>query len=216
MRFLLPLVWFALAAWFIFGAPGDRAEVLGALPRAPRIDPVAIDGAPRRTPLGEPPAVRIGGVEQRCSDCHALFASLDVTPSGIRQHGNIVFDHGENDRCYNCHSQANQNRLILRDGRELPFPSAAELCAECHGTLYRDWQRGMHGKTSGSWDALAAEHRRFTCCECHDPHTPAFPPLQALPGPNTWRFGKHTRDAADGAEQVRNPLERWKVQGRAR
>ena len=209
MRTLLAIVWFGLAVWFLFGSRTGQAEVLGPIPRTPEFDTAQLTRGGMRVPLGDPPRVVIGGVKQKCSDCHALFASLDVTPSQIRQHTHIALSHGRNDRCYNCHSQGDRNKLILRDGAEVGFDRAPELCAQCHGTVHRDWERGMHGKTLGSWDARSGEQRRLLCIECHDPHAPAFGDFTTLPGPNTWRMG-HPSTERDDAQQQRNPLERWK------
>jgi len=209
MRTLLTLLWFSLGAWFAFGSSASRDDVLGEIPASPAVDAEDIDPAPLRTPVIVPPRVRIGGVDQKCSDCHALFASLDVTPGDIRQHPHIALNHGRNDRCYNCHAQGDRNRLVLHDGETVDFDHAAELCAQCHGTVFRDWERGMHGKTLGSWVRGSDEQRRLACPECHDPHAPAFGAFVPLPGPHTWRMGHPGEPGHEASE--RNPLERWKA-----
>ncbi len=210
MRTILALVWFALAAWFVWGTDSSRSGVLGEIPRSPQIDAEDIDRDASRSMLPVPPRVELGGVMQKCSDCHALFASLDKTPSQVQQHKHLVHDHGMNDACFNCHSKADRNRLVLRNGSEVDFADSAQLCAQCHGTLYRDWQVGGHGKTRGSWDAKSGEQWRMTCIQCHDPHAPAFGPLKLLPGPNTWRMGEPDK-AHEHEAMRRNPLERWKL-----
>jgi len=60
------------------------------------------------------------------------------------------------------------------------------LCGECHGPKLRDWDRGIHGKTTGFWDQNQDEDElsvRKLCVECHAPHSPAFPSMQPLAGP---------------------------------
>jgi hypothetical protein len=81
------------------------------------------------------------------------------------------------------------------------------LCAQCHGTTYRDWQRGMHGKTMGSWDKSSGKQRRLLCTECHNPHAPAYGRLAPLPGPRTLRMNAgDEKDHQEGADP--SPLHR--------
>jgi hypothetical protein len=183
MRIALAGLWFLLAGWFLLGSSTGRDAVLGELQRAARVDPEAISSEPSRTPLTDPPRILLGGVEQRCSDCHDLFSSREPTPATLRQHREVVLDHGLNDRCYNCHSNPERTTLVLRDGTEVPFGESTSLCAQCHGTVFRDWERGMHGKTLGSWDPASPEFVRLECVSCHDPHAPAFEAIVPLPGP---------------------------------
>ena len=61
---------------------------------------------------------------QKCSDCHALFDSVVKAPGDILQHGDLVHDHGMNDACFNCHSQQDRNKLVLRNGAEIEFGKA--------------------------------------------------------------------------------------------
>ncbi|MDP6408758.1 MAG: hypothetical protein QGI46_05230, partial [Planctomycetota bacterium] len=121
MRLLLAGLWFALAAWFLLGSSAGREDVLGELARAPKINPLELSTEPLRFPLTDPPHLTLGGVEQRCSDCHDLFSSREPTPTTLLQHRGIVLDHGLNDRCYNCHSNPERTSLVLRDGSEVPF-----------------------------------------------------------------------------------------------
>ena len=168
-----------------------------------------ISTAPRRVPLTDPPRVSIGGVDQKCSDCHALFNSLDVTPSDVKQHLNVEMRHGLNGRCFNCHVKDERNVLLLNDGTHVGFSDSTALCANCHGTTFRDWERGMHGRTMGSWDASSGEQWRLRCVDCHNPHSPAFGQIEPLPAPNTLRMVEPRKH--DGEAQARNPLERWKA-----
>lgn len=206
MRHLLALTWFLLAAGFFVASNKDGAD---PSPVGPRPDPRELVRGPAREGMTEP-LVRIGGVTQKCSDCHALFASLEVTPSNIRQHEHIALDHGLNDRCYNCHSREDRNSLVLHDGELVSFRDSSRLCSNCHGTVYRDWERGTHGKTMGSWVVGSPEQVRLRCADCHDPHAPAFDDFAPLPGP----AHPHGEDAIVAPHvtpaQLRNPLERWK------
>ncbi|MCP3915772.1 MAG: hypothetical protein GY711_09470 [bacterium] len=208
---MLPVAWFTIAGWFVWGSGNTSEEVLGPIPSTPEVAASQIDPSPLRTPLTDPPMVEIGGVQQRCSDCHAIFASLEVTPSQILQHSHIQLDHGLNNRCYNCHSRTDRDKLILHDETLIGFADTPQLCAQCHGTVYRDWERGTHGRTTGSWDRASGKQERLLCISCHDPHRPRFDAIEPLPGPNTWRMGEQ-----DGAEDTHasegNPLERWKTQ----
>lgn len=211
MKVALTVLWIGLTALFVIDAIAG-SHALGELPRTPYVDSADIDPLALRATLSDPPRVEIGGYQQKCSDCHALFASLDVTPGDLRQHGHIALNHGINDRCYNCHAQEDRNLLVLRDGGRVGFSESQALCAQCHGTLYRDWERGMHGRTTGSWDPESSEHGRLRCVDCHDPHAPAFGPITLLPGPRPrgWRPPTTTHNEHALTPSERNPLERWK------
>ena len=55
----------------------------------------------------------------------------------------------------------------------------------------------------------APEQRRLKCTECHDPHSPAYPRMQPLPGPNTLRMGPQDSVQHHGVPE--NTLEKWKA-----
>jgi len=112
-----------------------------------------------------------------------------------------------NTRCVNCHDVTNRELLTLRDGSTVAYAQTPLLCAQCHGTTYRDWQKGTHGKTLGSWKTDSASQRRLSCNECHDPHSPRYAPYEPLPGPNTLRMGMQAHEGGHGPE--RSPLRRW-------
>lgn len=156
-----------------------------------------------------PPSAVVNGFARDCQDCHRVFASREVTPRPLRQHQEIRMDHGLNDRCLNCHHPTNRNLLVLRDGSGLAFDHEEELCAQCHGTTYRDWQQGMHGKTLGFWSTALGTQRRLVCTECHDPHRPAFDSYAPLPGPQTFRMGEQHALARESSTVTRNPLRTW-------
>jgi len=175
--------------------------------------PSQIDPAPLRKPLSRPPTIRVAGYQKNCMDCHALFQSRTKTPFAMFQHREIqrAMDHGTNRRCYNCHDLKSRDKLVLDDGTLVGFDHAELVCAKCHGTTYRDWQRGAHGKTEGYWDASLGKPNRFICTQCHDPHAPAFGKFKPLPGPHTLRMEAIPRTPGHvgrGREKV-NPLRTW-------
>lgn len=53
---------------------------------------------------------------------------------------------------------------------------AMQLCAQCHGPQFRDYQRRSHGGTNGHWDSRRGGSVRNHCLDCHDAHTPRFLP----------------------------------------
>lgn len=183
---VIPVVFFGLAAWFFFG-PGPSLPDVAERAAVAAAD---IESAPRRTIVADPPTLHIGGHDQRCSDCHSLFDSPLIADPDRLQHGHISLNHGVNDQCSNCHSVEDKDKLVLYVGEEVGYDQVEALCQKCHGPTFRDWERGMHGRSTGSWDPQHPERGRLTCTQCHDPHAPAFPTLRPLPGPNTLRMGE--------------------------
>lgn len=175
----------ALAVWFLWIAPGTEIPVGGT----PAFDPQGLAPTIRATVNTDPPTTRVGSYEYRCTDCHNLFKNDTEKSVGLVQHTNIVFNHGMNNRCFNCHDRLDRNKLVGRDGAYISYTDIPLLCSQCHGTTYRDWQKGMHGKTLGSWETGSPDQHRLACDQCHDPHAPAFPAYVPLPAPNTLRMG---------------------------
>jgi predicted CXXCH cytochrome family protein len=104
-----------------------------------------------------------------------------------KEHEDLVMLHGRNNRnesCYNCHDPENLDRLKARDGKQYKWEESSRLCASCHGTTYRDWEAGIHGRTSGYWDRSLGPVTRQECASCHHPHAPQFPTLTPAPGPH--------------------------------
>jgi Cytochrome c554 and c-prime len=195
---------FCLAAWLWFWSPpADVPRAQAVVVAADLIAPGA-----RRRPTGDPPLITVGGYTHGCRECHQFFVSPVVQNRRMVQHTHIVLNHGLNSRCFNCHSRANRERLVLYDGTTLSFGQVPRLCAQCHGTVYRDWQRGMHGKTLGSWDAASGEQVRLNCNDCHDPHAPAYKPIAPLPAPNTLRMGAQPSELDEPLTR-HTPLRRW-------
>ena len=106
------------------------------------------------------------------------------------EHKDIVMghgSHGRNNNCFNCHNENNLELLQARDGREIKFADSPQLCGSCHGPTYRDWEAGVHGRTSGYWDRSMGPIDRKQCVNCHNPHSPHFPGRQPAPGPHPLR-----------------------------
>lgn len=204
MRFLITVTFLALAAWFALGSGSGQVP---AGERA-RIDPADIDRSLARAVLGDPPLIEVAGFEMSCQDCHGIFDSKLEIDAEVRQHGHIQLEHGLNARCYNCHSREDRNYLVLAGDVQVPFADVQEVCAGCHGTTYRDWERGMHGKATGSWEIGSAERSLRGCTECHDPHHPAYQPMEPLPAPRTLRMRATQRDPLHQVHDERNPLRR--------
>lgn len=116
-----------------------------------------------------------------CTTCHE-----GIPPNPERRplegmHSDIVLHHDEEHRwCLDCHDMNNRDQLHLASGALVPFTESYRLCGQCHGTQYRDWRSGIHGKRTGYWNAAK---RYFLCVHCHNPHNPRFAALQPLPPP---------------------------------
>ncbi len=178
-------------------------------PPAALIDPASLAVGPVRTAMADPPHIEVDGLAQNCNGCHQIFRSESAAGATLHYHREIRLSHGLNNRCVNCHDSNDRERLTLRDGATVPFAETPQLCAQCHGTVYRDWQRGTHGKTLGSWITDSDAQRRFGCNECHDPHSPKYEPYAPLPGPNTLRMGEQHASPSDDHGGKESPLQRW-------
>ncbi len=209
-----------LVAWSV----GPVLLLLGlAIYLSPRLESISFSKAavveagqiapvPLRKPLREPLTTQVAGYKKDCMDCHSLFKSRAKTPFAMFQHKEIqqAMDHGINTRCYNCHDLERRDRLVLDDGALVSFDEVERVCAKCHGTTYRDWQRGSHGKTMGYWNKSLGKPDRLTCTQCHDPHAPAFDKFRPLPGPHTLRMNSIPRPHGDEhAPNKENPLRIW-------
>ena len=99
----------------------------------------------------------------------------------LNEHKDIHLDHGNNRFCLNCHHPTNRNAFVDYDGSEIPQADVVQLCAKCHGTIYRDWKAGVHGRQNGFWKVSLGERRKLRCIQCHDPHSPKFKAMPPLP-----------------------------------
>jgi hypothetical protein len=170
------------------------------------VAPKDIDPSPRFKPMGDDAVKVISVFERKCMDCHRSLVDNTTPRTDVNHyHETVNMDHGLNGRCVNCHDQKDRNQLVLRDGETIGFSESTTLCSNCHGPAYRQWQRGVHGKTLGYWDANQGESRKLQCVECHNPHSPHYNPMAPLPGPNTLRMGDQNT-TGHGAGDVTSPL----------
>jgi len=158
--------------------------------------PVVAKPAPQQPPVGlasdthldkTPPRATIGldltrnGWTYNCMECHKLFpARWHYDDRPFNEHKNIALDHGNNRFCLNCHHPTNRNAFVDYDGAEIAQADVVKLCAKCHGTTYRDWQAGVHGRENGYWKADLGEKTKLRCIQCHDPHSPKFKAMKPL------------------------------------
>jgi formate-dependent nitrite reductase cytochrome c552 subunit len=128
-----------------------------------------------------------------CYVCHEknkpLKLKLDAQGNVVvpKEHEDIVMAHGRHNRnnnCFNCHDETNLELLQTRDGRQLKIADSPALCGSCHGPTYRDWEAGVHGRTSGFWKRDLGPVERKVCASCHNPHSPPFPSRAPAPGPH--------------------------------
>jgi len=130
-----------------------------------------------------------------CMQCHE-----GIPPNPERRvlegmHSDIVLHHDEEHRwCLDCHDQNDRNQLRLASGALLPFTESYRLCGQCHGTQFRDWKSGIHGKRTGYW---SGSKRYLLCVNCHNPHHPRFAALAPLPPPVRPQY-LHPAEAAVG------------------
>ena len=93
---------------------------------------------------------------------------------------------GGNLWCLDCHNTTDRDKLVKLNGESLTFNESHLLCGECHGPKLLDWDRGIHGQTTGYWDLARDENNgsiRKLCVDCHTPHSPAFAAMNPLAGP---------------------------------
>lgn len=116
-----------------------------------------------------------------CMECHRELKT-DPKPRPLAMaHETVRLKHGDGVRwCFDCHQVDSRDRLRLADGSPVEFTESHRLCGQCHGTIYRDWKAGIHGRRTGFWDG---PKRYMLCAHCHDPHAPRFKPLEPLPPP---------------------------------
>jgi hypothetical protein len=116
-----------------------------------------------------------------CTDCHADMEVNRERRQLEEMHDDIVLNHGPKERwCFDCHDPDNRDRLRLANGTLIGFDESYRLCGQCHGTIYRDWREGIHGRREGYWNGAKSY---LLCANCHNPHAPRFQPIKPLPPP---------------------------------
>ncbi len=145
-------------------------------------------GLPTDTHLDKTPPRATKGLDlvksgwtYNCMECHKLFpARWHYDDRPFNEHKDLKLDHGNNRFCLNCHHPTNRNAFVDYDGAEIAQADVVTLCAKCHGTIYRDWQAGAHGRENGFWNASLGDKTKLRCIQCHDPHSPKFKAMKPL------------------------------------
>lgn len=164
----------------------------GGLPKLPAVSrPLASQppvGLPDDAHLDKTPPRATKGLDlvklgwtYNCMECHKLLPARWHYDRPMVEHQDIRLEHGNNRFCLNCHHPTNRNAFVDYDGSEIAESDVVLLCAKCHGTIYRDWQAGVHGRHNGYWDTRRGPRTKLRCIQCHDPHRPAFPSMRPLP-----------------------------------
>jgi uncharacterized CHY-type Zn-finger protein len=191
----LTVLFLALAAAFIFNLWGRSV----ASPSIPLVSTNFLDKATARRSYAD---LIKAGEDLSDFDCYACHEKgkppplrFDTNQNLIipKEHSDIVMHHGSHERnnnCFNCHNETNLEQFQTRDKRELKLSDSTPLCGSCHGPTYRDWEAGVHGRTSGYWNRAAGEIDRKNCVNCHNPHAPKFPGRKPAPGPHPLRGGE--------------------------
>lgn len=119
---------------------------------------------------------------------------------------------GGNLWCLDCHNADDRDKLVKLNGETLTFNESHLLCGGCHGPKLRDWDEGIHGKTTGYWDLAQGEEEasvRKLCVECHQPHSPAFAAMMPQPGPiprlDPVGHSSHPADEVTGGHSEQEP-----------
>ncbi len=165
---------FVAAAWFFYTGSRAAAEVRHPFAMKPEYYDISPVRAVKK---------RLETEGMACGDCHADPSGQDPTAAPEVHSAKVKLEHGTNKRCFNCHSDKNRNFFTADGGGQIPYAKVELLCAKCHGTTYRDWTRGTHGRRNGYWNKAEGEQKTLVCIACHDPHSPAFKPLTAAPAP---------------------------------
>lgn len=107
-----------------------------------------------------------------------LLSSLWIAESFADQP--TRFQHMEEvKKCEICHAHRSRpHEMVTLEGAKIPRDEPQKLCMQCHARVGADWERGIHGKTTGGW---RGQGRKLQCLECHDPHIPKRPPVVAEP-----------------------------------
>ncbi len=116
-----------------------------------------------------------------CATCHDTRDPDFTMKDGAQLdefHQGLKYAHG-GQSCLSCHNAEDYGTLKRADGEALEFSASMQLCAQCHGPQFRDYQNGSHGGMTGYWDLKQGPRERNHCTDCHDPHHPAYP--QVMP-----------------------------------
>ena len=166
------------------------------------------DAAPRFPTRIELPYAQLGmSTEERdlsgrlarvkCVTCHAGLEprkGYERATNIPGLHGGIEVIHGDL-TCQSCHFPPEFQEFRLVDGRTVEYAEVILLCAQCHGSIKKDYDHGAHGGMSGHWDLDRGPRERNHCLVCHNAHQPAVPRMSPAPAPK-YRF---LYDAGEGS-----------------
>lgn len=175
-------------------APGTatpRTPAASTLPQLPVVAKPPTDqpavGLAADTHLDKTPVRKTKGLDlikmgwtYNCMECHKLLPARWSYDRPMAEHQDVHLEHGNNRFCLNCHHATNRNVFADYDGSEIAQSDVVLLCAKCHGTTYRDWKAGVHGRSNGFWKADLGNKTKLRCIQCHDPHSPKFPSITPL------------------------------------
>lgn len=135
-----------------------------------------------------------------CRACHGPEKDFPVDftrRESLLVHRNIQLNHGGvRVWCLDCHDSEDRNHLLsLSDRKPISFDKSYLLCGKCHGTKFRDWREGIHGKRTGYWNGVKTY---YLCVNCHDPHSPKYKPIEPMPPPKK----PHTPQEKGSAERT--------------
>ncbi len=111
-----------------------------------------------------------------CSECHAeMDVDTERRELGMHEEQQALKHAGPQQWCLDCHNPDDRDKIRLISGQLISFEESYLLCGQCHGTIFRDWKAGVHGKRTGEWNGKKLYR---LCVHCHNPHQPAFKPLK--------------------------------------
>jgi len=130
-----------------------------------------------------------------CTDCHAEMEVNRERRELEEMHDDIQLDHGPKERwCFDCHNPDDRDSLRLANGTLIGFDESYRLCGQCHGTIFRDWRAGIHGRREGYWNGAKSY---LLCAHCHNPHAPRFQAIEPLPPPVRPQFLRVATEEVD-------------------
>ena len=164
--------------WIVLGVA--LMGILGLFAIRCELGPEAARAYPSRTLAAEPepvllPPPPIDEDYFPCMDCHAGEVPNRTRRELEDDHDDLELAHGDL-WCHDCHTAGDYDRLHRADDTAVGFDESWRLCTQCHGKKLADWRAGVHGKRTGYWWG-AKEYR--SCVQCHDPHSPAWKPIEA-------------------------------------
>ena len=118
-----------------------------------------------------------------CTQCHPVTLGADGKPTkplpvDLEKHEIELEVHDTLGKgsagCLACHDEPTRNpgKLLLPDGSFVDITGdVSRVCQRCHFEKFREWQVGVHGK----------REPKCTAAGCHDPHTPSWIYVPALP-----------------------------------